>query len=172
MVDGDNKFKGIFVEMAESLGIRMHVTGARNHKAVGVERFHKFLNHATTIFSEERGSAECFVECGMLAAYVWNAIPINGTNIIRSVLAVGRELNFPIDIDIDNIPVPIDSASVCVAKYLRHLQQDVQFSRQLLGWLIDDRRSIHRERTNERKHLVEYKPGDVVVDRIVVHSKK
>ena len=52
VIDGDNKFKGIFVEMAESLGIRMHVTGARNHKAVGVERFHKFLNHATTIFSE------------------------------------------------------------------------------------------------------------------------
>ena len=82
VVDTDNKFKGVFVDMADSLNIRMYVAAARNHKAVGVERFHKFLNHATTIFSEERGSAECFVECGMLAAYAWNASPIDGTDII------------------------------------------------------------------------------------------
>ena len=56
--DTDNKFKGVFVSMADSLSIRMHVAAARNHKAVGVERFHKFLNHATIIFSEERGSAK------------------------------------------------------------------------------------------------------------------
>ena len=59
-MDADGKFKGTFVEMAQCLNIKLHVAAARNHRTVGVERFHRFLNHSTTIYAEERGTSECF----------------------------------------------------------------------------------------------------------------
>ena len=80
------------------MNIKFYVAAARNHRTVGVERFHRFLNHSTTIYAEERGTSECFVECGMILAYAWNASPIDGIDIIKSVPAIGRELKFPLDI--------------------------------------------------------------------------
>ena len=69
IVDADSKFKGNFVEMAECLNIKVHVAASCNHRTVGVEQFHQFINHTTTIYAEERGTPECFVECGMVSAY-------------------------------------------------------------------------------------------------------
>ena len=93
VIDADSKLKGNFIQMAECLNIRVHVAASLNHRTVSVERFHKFLNQSTTIFAEERGTPSCFVECGMLSVYAWNASPIDGMDIIRSVPAIGRELN-------------------------------------------------------------------------------
>ena len=172
VVDADIKFKGTFAAMAKALNIKIHVAASRNHRTVGVERFHRFLNHSTTIFAEERGTSECFVECGMISAYAWNASPIDNTDIVRSVPAIGRELKFPLDISLADIPAPIDSASVTVADYLRNVRHDATFSRELLAWLVDDRRTQHRERANDKRCLVEYKEGDVVMIRSEVHSNK
>lgn len=77
VVDADSKFKGTFVKMAMCLNICVHVAASYNHRTVGVERFHKFLNHTTTIYAEERGTPECFVECGMVSAYAWDASHID-----------------------------------------------------------------------------------------------
>ena len=172
IVDDDSKFKSTFVEMAACLRLRLHVAAARSHKTVGVERFHRFLNHSTTIFAEERGTSECFVECGMMAAYTWNASPIDETGIIRSIPAIGRELKFPLDIDLHKLSPPTSSAGESVATYLRHMKNDVAYSRQLLAWLLDDRRTLQRERENAKKHLITFKPNDVVMVRTVVHSNK
>ena len=76
--------------MCKLLNIRFHLVAKRNHKAVGIERFHKFLNHAQKIATEERGTPAAFVECGMTAAYALNASPIDSTDIVRSVPAIGR----------------------------------------------------------------------------------
>ena len=127
VVDADNKFKGTFVYMANALKIRVHVVAARNHKTVEVERFRNFFNHVCKIFGEERETSEYFVECGMLSAYGWNVSPIDGTEIIRSITTIGRELKFPMDIHIAKIPTVIDSASKSIVTYLRHIQNYVQF---------------------------------------------
>ena len=124
--------------MVEYLIIKVHVTSSRNHKTVSAEFFHKFLNHSATIFFKERETHLCFAECGMLAAYAWNASPINDTKIVRSVPVIGRELQFPLDINITKNPEITNNASQSVAVYLRRIQQDVDFSRQLLGWLLED----------------------------------
>ena len=143
-----------------------------DHKAVGVERFHKFLNHAQKISIEERGTSEAFVEVSMASAYAWNASPIDGTEIIRSILGIGRELRFPLDIDLSATPAVIDDPSASVVAYLRYLQRDVPFSRHLLAYLVEDYRLIHRERVNETRHLVSYKAGDVVMAKVAVQSKR
>ena len=166
VVDSDNTFKGIFVEIVEALGTRRRSAG--NHKDVGNERFHKFLNHATTIFLEERGSVEYFVECSMLSACTCNTNPIDVTDIILSVSAIGKELKFPRDINISKITTPVDSASNSVATYLRHVQT-LKFQ----GNCLDSSSMIEgvsKER-KKTKRLVTYKLEDVVMVCIVVQSK-
>ena len=172
VIDAGNKFKGTFVEMAECLDIHVHVAASHNHRTVGVERFHKFLNHTTKIYAEERGTPECFVECGMVSAYAWNASHINGTDIVRSIHAIGRELKFPLDINLMKLPAVVDNTSDSVAAYLHNIQNDVEFSRSILAWFAADRRIIHRERENEKRHFITFEVDDVVMVRSEVQSKK
>ena len=54
VVDDDSKFMALFEAMAKSLNIRLHRVSKRNHKAIGVERYHKFLNHNARINSSAR----------------------------------------------------------------------------------------------------------------------
>ena len=131
----------------------------------------KFLNHSHKIYGEERQTSKIFLEVGMVLLYAWNASPIDETDIIRSVPAIGCKLKYPMDIDIAEISQVIDMASQSVVGYLRHIQHDVEFSRQLVAWFIEDRRTFQRERSNWKKYLVDYESDDVVIARIVVHSK-
>ena len=70
-------------------------------------------------------------------------------DIVRSVLAIGCELKFPLDIDLMKLLAVLDNASDSVAAYLSHIQNDVDFYRSILMWFVDDRRTVHRERENE-----------------------
>jgi len=115
---------------------------------------------------------EPFVEVGMATVYAWNASPIDGTDIVRSVPAIGRTLRFPLDIDLAAMPDLIDNQSESVVAYLRYLQRDVPFARQLLAYLVEDRRLIHRERVNKKQYLVKHKPGDIVMAKVDVQSKR
>ena len=89
VVDDDSKFMGVFTQICKSLNIRLHRAAKRNHKAIGVERFHRFLNRFNTLVSHHRETFTCFVESSMIAAYAWNAMTIDGTDIVRSIPAIG-----------------------------------------------------------------------------------
>ena len=54
VVDDGNEFIGMFIPMAKLLNIWLHKAAKGNKKAVGVERYHRFLNHSVTIISNER----------------------------------------------------------------------------------------------------------------------
>jgi hypothetical protein len=68
VVDEGKEFCSLFRQMCSLLWIRCHVVTKRNHKAVGVERYHHFLNHSQRIYAEERGTPASFVECGLVKA--------------------------------------------------------------------------------------------------------
>ena len=68
-VDEGQEFSALFRGMCSLLNIEGHVVARRNHRAVGVERYHRFLNHSARICSEERGTPAMFVECGLTTAY-------------------------------------------------------------------------------------------------------
>lgn len=171
VIDEGSEFRGLFEKMCNLLNIRFHQVAKRNHKAVGVERFHKFLNHAQTISTEERGTAAAFVECGLATAYAWNASPIDGTDIIRSIPAIGRCLRFPLEVHESTNVAPIDNATCSDIEYIRYLGQDVEFARKLIAWTSEDRREQHRERVNNDREIIQYKQGDIVMGRIAVQSK-
>ena len=73
----------------------------RNHKGFNIEHVHPFLNKSVTIIAEERGTNDIFVPVNIAAGYAWNNTPIDGTDILCSILAIGRKLHFPIDTNIN-----------------------------------------------------------------------
>ena len=89
VVEDGSTFKGLFCTVCNILNIDIHVAARGNHQAVGVEHFHRFLNKAVGMVSNDRGTNTVFVEVAHTATYAWNSSPIDGTNIISSVPAVG-----------------------------------------------------------------------------------
>jgi hypothetical protein len=54
VVDDGSTFKGLFQSVCTLLGITFHAATRGNHKAVGVEHFHRFLNKAVGITTQDR----------------------------------------------------------------------------------------------------------------------
>ena len=95
VVDDGSSFKDTFKEMCNTLNIHYHLLAKGNHQALSVERFHHYLNKAVMIAQNDRQNTSDFVPAACATAYAWNSSPINGTNIICSISAVGREFKFP-----------------------------------------------------------------------------
>lgn len=74
VVEDNTKFMAVFKAMAKLLNVRLNYVLKRNHKAIGVERYHTFLNHAQTNIGAVREIHRCFVEVGVILSYAWNTI--------------------------------------------------------------------------------------------------
>jgi hypothetical protein len=130
-----------------------------NHKAVSVQRF---------FVLSDRGTNKVFVEAVHCSAYAWKASPIDGTDIIRSVTAVGREFKFPFDLTLPTeSPTLADDSVSPVHEFLRL----ARFSAEILAILIEERRTYHRERANESRDQSLFSEGDLVMVCVQVQSK-
>ena len=49
---------------------------------------------------EDRQSNDVIVPVEIATGYTWNSTPIDGTGILRSTVAIGRNFRFSIDIDL------------------------------------------------------------------------
>ena len=121
VIDDSNEFRGTFESICNALYVRFHIVSKRSHKAVGMERFNKCLNHSQRISTEARDTSEPFVEVGMATAYAWNASLIDGTDIVRSVPDIGHTLRVPLDANLSDMSDLIDNPSRSVASYLLYL---------------------------------------------------
>jgi hypothetical protein len=170
VVDDGSTFKGLFRSVCDILNIDIHTAARGNHQAVGVEHFHRFLNKAVTIAANDRGTNTVFVEAAHTAAYAWNSSPIDGTDIIRSVPAVGRPFRFPFDLSLSPTPTPTSDQAVDVHAFLRLAGPTAQFAEQVLRLLTEERRATHRERANESRSPITYAIGDLVMAKVQVNS--
>ena len=170
VVDDGSTFKGLFKEVCAILTIDLHVAARGNHKAVGVEHFHRFLNKAVAIAANDRGTNTVFVEAAHTAAYAWNSSPIDGTDIIRSVPAVGRPFRFPFDLSLAPTPTPTQQQASDVHAFLRLAGPTTQFAEQVLRLLTEERRAIHRERANASRSPIAFAIGDLVMAKVQVNS--
>jgi hypothetical protein len=109
VVDAGSNFLSVFAAMCDVLSIRFHAAAKRNHKAVSVERYFRFLNKAVAIAINDRDDPTVWVPACMTASYAWNSGPIDDTDILRSVAAVGRPFLFPIDVSL--LPLPPELCS-------------------------------------------------------------
>ena len=154
--------------MCQALNLNYDVLAKRNHKGLSVEHFHRFLNKSVTIAAEDRGTNDIFVHTSIAAAYVWNSAPIDGTDIIRSVPAIGQALNFPLDINLNAVPKLIQNNAQATLDYLDFTNTHRHFASSILKILIEDRRTAHAERINNSKNLVLLKAGDIIMARTTI----
>ena len=58
------------------------------------------MNKSIMIAVEDRETNDVFLATSVVAEYEWNYSLIDGTDILCSFLTIGRELCFPLDIDL------------------------------------------------------------------------
>ena len=172
VIDQGSEFQGVFKKMCKLLNIRYHSVAKRNHKAVSVEWFHKFLNYSQHICTEECCTSAAFVKCTYTTAYAWNTSPIDGTDIIRSVPAISCKLKFPLDIHESPLPPIINNPTKSIVDYIQYLDRTTVYAREICCWITEDRRTMHRKRTNNKRNVIEYKKGDIVMGRVAIQRKK
>ena len=89
-MDDGTSLKFSIVSICKALDLNHDVRANRNHKGLTVEHFHHFLNKAVTVAMKDRQSNDIFVPAGITAEYKWHSASIDGTDILRSTIAIGR----------------------------------------------------------------------------------
>jgi hypothetical protein len=175
IVNAGSTFCGTFTEACALLGIRLHTASRGNHKAVSIERFFRYLNKAVTIASSDRGTHLVWVKvCSMIATYAWNCSPIDGTAVVRSIPAMGREFKFPFDLALDATqPTPAQALYPTQAPPFSNTSNTPPSTwtlRQVVALVIEDRRQAHRDRVNAGRSAPSFAPNDLVLVRVQVQS--
>ena len=171
--DADSKFKAHFTTMCEALNLPCKPGLKGNHKSVLVERLFNFFNRALAIASNQRSNDNrVSVEALHCANYAWNASCIDGTDIIRSVPAIGRPFRFPIDCNLSATPEPSDDYNTIdnLYEFLRLGQSQSEFATHILRYLTEDRRSNAAARANANRNLKRFKVDDIVTAAVQVQS--
>ena len=154
--------------MCKALNINCDILAKRNHKGLLVDKFQRFLNKAITNAAEDSGTNDVFLAASVLARCAWNSSPIDGTDILRSVPAIGRDL----DIDSSALPSLISNNSESVVSYLRLNDSNRHFTTSILKILIEDRRTTNTERITNSRNIFTMHPGDIVMAHTAVQSDK
>jgi hypothetical protein len=106
----------------------------------------------------------------LLLLYAWNSCPVPGTDISRSLIAVGREFTFPIDFSSDKHWELTLSASTVVS-YLKDLAARLLACRLVAELLVEEQHAYHREYINARRpDPCIYSVGDIIFARCAVRS--
>ena len=69
----------------------------RNHKVNSVKKYQQFLNKTQAIAGQYGVSHNVIIQNSKTSQYAWNSAPIYDTNVMSSVVSVGREFRFPLD---------------------------------------------------------------------------
>ena len=158
--------------MCKQLDVKCHIVSPENHRAILCERFHKHLNKVQRLHAADCSSITEWAMGTLFALYAWNASPIDGTNIIRSFAAKGRDFPFPIDLADTNC-----SSRECICQGDQVLQHAdsifplLHHQRTLLKILNEQRRQLHLDLKNKFRKDRTFAPGDMVLVRKQVQSK-
>ena len=99
VVDEDVLFAGMFKkQFQETLLILVHAVARGNHKAIRNAGFHRYLNKVKKINLAYKGSLHQWSQGVFFTLNDWNAGPVDGIDISRSVVAIVRDFPFPIDL--------------------------------------------------------------------------
>ena len=84
-------FKSTIITMCQALNLSYEVLTKRNHNEFTVEHFRKFLNKSATIAAADRDTYDICFPTSIVTCYVWNSTLIDGTDILCSISAIGRD---------------------------------------------------------------------------------
>ena len=150
---------GVFKESLDLLNINYHVLSGDNHNPMLVERVNRYLNEGLHIMTNERDSIRTALEAILLLIYAWNSCPVPGTNISRSLVAVGREFSFLINFSAGT-HAELTSTPGAVASYSQDLAERLDTCQDIAKLLVREqlRELINACRPDPRLYSV----GDVV----------
>ena len=100
----------------------------------------------------------------IFAVYAWNSAPVDGTNIVRSYAAMGREFPFPINFEHE--PIIARDHQAQGQQAIEHVNSAFPLWRkqqEVLKLLIEDRREHHRNLKNDGRNMKAFAPGDLVI---------
>jgi hypothetical protein len=142
-------------------------------RAILCERFHRFLNKVQRINTAEFKNLDDWLLRAHFAVYAWNAAPVDGTNVIRSVAAIGRDFPFPIDTNTEEI-VPRDGDTLAeqTLDFIHAAAPLIAQQRMLLDILINERREHHRALKNATRNPTAFHPGELVIVRKQVQTRR
>jgi hypothetical protein len=170
VLDKASKFFGVCREALDLLKIDCHVLSGGNHNPMIVERLNRYLNEGLRIMTNERDSNRIALEAILLLIYAWNSCPVPGTDISRSMVAVGREFTFPIDFLLGK-HAGLYSPRGTVESYAKQLSERLSSCRMIADLLVRKQRCWHRELVNSRRpDPCVYEVGDIVFARRATRS--
>ena len=172
VLDDGSLLNGAFIVMYDVLNLNHDALAKCNHTGLTMKNFHRFLNKGVTIAAEDRGTDDIFVPAGITTGYAWNSAPIDGTDILRSIPVIGRELRFPIDINLSDLPKLVYNSDQAALDCLKLTDSSCHFSSLILKILIKDRRTSHAERIKNNRNIVVLEPGDIGMARTAIQSNK
>ena len=130
------------------------------------------MNNVQKINSADKGSLHQWLQGVFFALYNWNTHLVYGTDIDLSVLAIGREFPFTIDLS----PARLREGTSEGQEALDHFEAASPLlfrKRELFNILVSEMRTRHRELDNKSKSMREFYTGElVVVRRQVISSRK
>ena len=129
--------------MCDVLHLRYDIVAKIYNKTVSVERFHRFLNKSQ--------------KSGITEGYAWNSAPNDGTDIMCSVPAIGLELWFYLDIELQGPATLTANNTNSTLEYLRLTHVDRSFAISILQQIIKDIRVSHAECINNKRIFFNYK---------------
>jgi len=147
VLDKDAKFFGVCSEALDLLQIHRHVLSSANHKPMLVERVNRYVTKCLKIMCNKRDSVRIALEASLLLLYAWNTCPVPGTDISRSLVAVGREFEFSIDYS-SGKHWELTSSPTTVVSYLKELATRLSACQEVATLLVEEQRSYHRELIN------------------------
>jgi hypothetical protein len=170
VLDKDSKNFGVCHEALNLLKINCHVLSGNNHNPMLVERLCCYFNKGLTIMCNERDTVRVPLESLLLLLYAWNSCPVPGTDISRSLVAVGQEFAFPIDFS-SSKHWQLMSSPATVDTYSKQLAAQLSACPEVAELLVREQREWHRALFNSRrKDPRVYSPGDIVFARRATQS--
>ncbi len=125
VLDKNSKFFSAYRESLDLLKINCHVLLGNNHNdPMLLERLCWYFNKGLRIMTNKRNLVHVALKSLLLLLYAWNSCPVPGTDISRSLVAVGRKFSFPINFsagmhqELTSSPTTIESYSSNLSKRL------------------------------------------------------
>ena len=173
IIDSGSEFAGSLQVLCQNINLPHYTVSKENHKAIICERFHRYMNKVQKIHAADCETFQDFMFGTIFAVYAWNSAPVDGTNIVRSYAAIGREFPFPIDFEREPIIPRAHGAEG--QQTIDHVESTFPLLRQqqqLLKILVDERREHHRNLKNASRNMKTFAPGDLVIIKKQVQTRQ
>ena len=160
IIDDSFNFESILTSVFVYLNITVYLLAKWNAKSLSVKRFHRILDKITTTTSEDRGRQQSnFTAVAAVTTFIMKIATFDNTNVVQSIVAIGRPFSFPLDIELAKIPSPIRTQPLMFVQNLRLVCNNHRFATEILKVLFDERRENHRERVNRCRSQIFSSPG-------------